>query len=162
MASPADRFTRLEKIAVFLIAMGEARSREILADFDLATIEQINDTIGFLGDITPQEKAAVMIEFGDFFYNNKPLSSKLYPPIKTESKPGVSGKKASSTANAKGKKQPSVVQSKEEVSTSEQAATEQAAAEALDKLKAQAGSIDWSKAGYDFGEGFKGSDERGR
>ena len=72
MASPADRFTRLEKIAVFLIAMGEARSREILADFDLATIEQINDTIGFLGDITPQEKAAVMIEFGDFFYKNKP------------------------------------------------------------------------------------------
>ena len=36
MASPADRFTRLEKIAVFLIAMGEARSREILADFDPA------------------------------------------------------------------------------------------------------------------------------
>ena len=87
MASPADRFTRLEKIAVFLIAMGEARSREILADFDLATIEQINDTIGFLGDITPQEKAAVMIEFGDFFYKNKPLSSKLHPPKKTKSNP---------------------------------------------------------------------------
>ena len=93
MASPSDRFTRLEKIAVFLIAMGEARSREILADFDLATIEQINDTIGFLVDITPQEKAAVMIEFGDFFYKNKPLSSKLYPPVKTKSKPGVAGKK---------------------------------------------------------------------
>ena len=157
MASPADRFTRLEKIAVFLIAMGEARSREILADFDLATIEQINDTIGFLGDITPQEKAAVMIEFGDFFYKNKPLSSKLYPPVKTKSKPGVAGKKVSSTAAAKGKKKPSAVQSKEEASTAEQAA-----AEALDKLKAQAGSIDWSKAGYDFGEGFKGSGERGR
>ena len=157
MASPADRFTRLEKIAVFLIAMGEARSREILADFDLATIEQINDTIGFLGDITPQEKAAVMIELGDFFYNNKPLSSKLYLPMETKSKPGVAGKKASSTAAAKGKKQPSAVHSKEEVSTSEQAA-----AEALDKLKVQAGSIDWSKAGYDFGEGFKGSCERGR
>lgn len=157
MASPADRFTRLEKIAVFLIAMGEARSREILADFDLATIEQINDTIGFLGDITPQEKAAVMIEFGDFFYKNKPLSSKLYPPIKTKSKPGVAGQNASSTAPAKGQKNPSTMQSKKEVSTSEQAV-----AEALDKLKAQAGSIDWSKAGYDFGEGFKGSGERGR
>ncbi len=157
MASPADRFTRLEKIAVFLIAMGEARSREILADFDLATIEQINDTIGFLGDITPQEKAAVMIEFGDFFYKNKPLSSKLYPPIKTKSKPGVAGQNASSTAAAKGQKKPSTMQSKKEVSTSEQAV-----AEALDKLKAQAGSIDWSKAGYDFGEGFKGSGERGR
>ena len=162
MASPADRFTRLEKIAVFLIAMGEARSREILADFDLATIEQINDTIGFLVDITPQEKAAVMIEFGDFFYKNKPLSSKLYPPVKTKSKPGVAGKKASSTAAAKGKKKPLAVQSKEEVSISEQAAAEQAAAKALDRLKAKAGSIDWSKAGYDFGEGFKGSGERGR
>ena len=75
MASPADRFTSLEKIAVFLIAMGEARSREILADFDLATIEQINDIIGFLGDITPQEKATVMIEFGDFFYKNKWVGS---------------------------------------------------------------------------------------
>ena len=157
MASPADRFTRLEKIAVFLIAMGEERSREILADFDLATIEQINDTIGFLGDITPQEKVAVMIEFGDFFYKDKPLSSKLYPPIKTKSKPGVAGQNASSTAAAKGQKKPSTTQSKKEVSTSEQAA-----ADALDKLKAQAGSIDWSKAGYDFGEGFKGSGERGR
>ncbi len=157
MASPADRFTQLEKIAVFLIAMGEARSREILADFDLATIEQINDTIGFLGDITPQEKAAVMIEFGDFFYKNKPLSSKLYSPVKTKSNSGVAGKKASSTAAAKGKKKPLAVQSKEEISISEQAT-----AEALDKLKAKAGSIDWSKAGYDFGEGFKGSGERGR
>ena len=39
---------------------------------------------------------------------------------------------------------------------------EQVAAEVLNKLKAQAGRIDWSKAGYDFGEGFKGSGERGR
>ena len=162
MASPADRFTRLEKIAVFLIAMGEARSREILADFDLATIEQINDTIGFLGDITPQEKAAVMIEFGDFFYKNKPLSSKLHPPVKTKSKPGMGGQNSSATVAAKSKKKPSTVQSKKEVLTSGQVAAEQAAAEALDKLKTQVGSIDWSKAGYDFGEGFKGSSERGR
>ena len=162
MASPADRFTRLEKIAVFLIAMGEARSREILADFDLATIEQINNTIGFLGNVTPQEKAAVMIEFGDFFYKNKPLSSKLHPPVKTKSKLGVRGQNSSATVAAKSKKKPSEVKSKEEVLPSVQVAAEQAAAEALDKLKAQAGRIDWSKAGYDFGEGFKGSGERGR
>ena len=79
-------------------------------------------------------------EFGDFFYKNKPLSSKLYPPVKTKSKPGVAGKKASSTAATKGKKKPLAVQSKEEVSISEQAAAEQAAAEALDKLKAQQSS----------------------
>ena len=157
MASPADRFTSLEKIAVFLIAMGEARSREILADFDLATIEQINDIIGFLGDITPQEKATVMIEFGDFFYKNKPLSSKLHPSVKTKSKPGVGGHKFSAAASAKSKKKPSAMQSKKKVLISEQVA-----AEVLNKLKAQAGRIDWSKAGYDFGEGFKGSGERGR
>ena len=157
MASAADRFTRLEKIAVFLIAMGEARSREILADFDLATIEQINDTIGFLGDITPQEKAAVMIEFGDFFYKNKPLSSKLHPPKKTKSKPEMSGQKPTAAAVSKGKKLPSV-QSEEKAFAADEVAAEEAAAEALDKLK----GIDWSKAGYDFGEGFKGSGERGR
>ena len=162
MASPADRFTRLEKIAVFLIAMGEARSREILADFDLATIEQINNTIGFLGDITPQEKAAVMIEFGDFFYEDKPLSSKLHSPVKTKSKLGIRGRNSSATVSAKSKKKPSKVHSKEEVLTSVQVAAEQAATEALNKLKTQVGSIDWSKAGYDFGDGFKGSGERGR
>ncbi len=158
MASPADRFTRLEKIAVFLIAMGEARSREILADFDLATIEQINDTIGFLGDITPQEKAAVMIEFGDFFYKNKPLSSKLHPSKKTKSKPGMSGQKPNAAAVSKGKKKPPAAQGKEKAFAADEVAAEEAATDALDKLK----GIDWSKAGYDFGEGFKGSSERGR
>lgn len=157
MASPADRFTRLEKVAVFLIAMGEARSREILADFDLATIEQINDTIGFLGDITPQEKAAVMIEFGDFFYKDKPLSSKLHPPEKTKAKPISGAQKSPASAGFKGKKKSLAAQSKNATLNAEQAATE-----ALDKLKAQAGTIDWSKAGYDFGEGFKGSGERRR
>ncbi len=92
MPSPSDRFTRLEKIAVFLIAMGEERAREILTDFDLATIEQINDTIGFLGEVTPQEKAAVMIEFGDFFYKDKPLTSKLKESPKPKAAPSLSKK----------------------------------------------------------------------
>ena len=78
MSSPTDRFSRLEKIAVFLIAMGEERAREILAAMDLSTIEKINDAIGGLGEITAKEKASVMIEFGDFFYKDKPLASKLY------------------------------------------------------------------------------------
>ena len=45
---------------------------------------------------------------------------------------------------------------------SEPTAAEQAAADALDKLKSNAGKIDWSKAGYDFGDGFKGASGEGR
>ena len=37
-----------------------------------------------LKDITPQEKAATMIEFGDFFYKDKPLSTKLKEPAKKQ------------------------------------------------------------------------------
>ena len=161
MPSPADRFTRLEKIAVFLIAMGEARAREILADFDLATIEQINDTIGFLGEITPQEKAAIMIEFGDFFYKDKPLSSKLHDaPAK---KPKAAGQKGSPMASASQKKKVQQASAANEAnSASGPSAAEQAAADALDKLKSNAGKIDWSKAGYDFGDGFKGASGEGR
>ncbi len=151
MPSPSDRFTRLEKIAVFLIAMGEERAREILTDFDLATIEQINDTIGFLGDVTPQEKAAVMIEFGDFFYKDKPLTSKLKEPPKPKAAPSSSKK-----STLVQKKNPASVQGSMGASA-QQVTEDKAAAEALDKLKAQAGKIDWSKAGYDFGDGFKGS-----
>ncbi|MGY8825341.1 MAG: hypothetical protein ACKVJG_15625 [Candidatus Latescibacterota bacterium] len=67
MSSSTDRFTRLEKIAVFLIVMGEERAREILADMDLPTIEQINDAIGDLGEIPPKKRPSVMIKLGDFF-----------------------------------------------------------------------------------------------
>ena len=45
MTTPADRFTRLEKVGVFLIALGEERAREILADLELDTVEQLNDSI---------------------------------------------------------------------------------------------------------------------
>ncbi len=156
MPSPADRFTRLEKIAVFLIAMGEERARDILADFDLATIEQINDTIGFLGDITAQEKAAVMIEFGDFFYNDKPLSSKLHDA--PAPKPKIAGQKKRPMASASQKKKAQHQAAESAVNS----AAEQATTDALDKLKSNAGKINWSKAGYDFGDGFKGASGEGR
>ena len=67
MSSSSSRFTRLEKICVFLLVMGKERSREILADMDLNTIQKINITITSLGAVTAREKAAIMIEFGDFF-----------------------------------------------------------------------------------------------
>ena len=53
MASPTDRFTRLQKIAIFLIVMGEDKAREILGDLDLDTIESINTAMQSLKDITP-------------------------------------------------------------------------------------------------------------
>ena len=57
---------------------------EILGDLDLETIESINSAMQSLKDITPQEKAATMIEFGDFFYKDKPLSTKLKEPAKKQ------------------------------------------------------------------------------
>ena len=39
MTTPADRFTRLEKVAVILIALGDERAREVLADLDLDTVD---------------------------------------------------------------------------------------------------------------------------
>lgn len=159
MPSPTERFTRLEKIAVFLIVMGEERAREILAEMELSTIEQINGAIGGLGEITAKEKASIMIEFGDFFYKNIPLASKLGEEPQTAPK-----KKASAQAKeapvkvspAQKKKRP---QGK---AVAQQAAEEETATAALEKLKQQADKIDWSKAGYDFGDGFKGLDERRR
>ena len=92
MASPIDRFTRLQKIAIFLIAMGPEKSREILGDFDLETIESINAAMQSLKGVTPQEKAATMIEFGDFFYKDKPLSTKLKESAKKAPKKKVQKK----------------------------------------------------------------------
>jgi len=159
MSPSTDRFTRLEKIAVFLIVMGEERAREILADMDLPTIEQINDAIGDLGEITPKEKASVMIEFGDFFYKNKPLASKLHaePLPKPQKKPGAKADEQSAVP-------PSLPAKKltKTKSVAQQSAEEKTATEALEKLKQQADKIDWSKAGYDFGDGFKGLDDRRR
>jgi hypothetical protein len=61
LPNPLDRFTRLEKVAVFLIALGEERTREILADVDLDTIDQLNCAIHGLGKVSTDEKAGVML-----------------------------------------------------------------------------------------------------
>ena len=76
MASPAEGFTRLQKIAIFLLVVGQEKAREILADVDLEAIERINATIASLGPLAPEVKAAVMIEFAGFFYEDKPLLGK--------------------------------------------------------------------------------------
>ena len=147
MASPTDRFTRLQKIAIFLIVMGENRAREILGDLDLDTIESINTAMHSLKDITPQEKAATMIEFGDFFYKDKPLSAQINKP---------QAKKAPSKKQTPTVKAPSVVSLAD--------LDEKTIAETLSKLKDKVdpGKIDWGRAGYDFGEGFGGSSKRPR
>lgn len=68
MPTPADHFTQLQKVAIFLIALGEERARQLLATMELPTIERINQTIVTLGLVTSEEKAAVMLEFADFFF----------------------------------------------------------------------------------------------
>jgi flagellar motor switch protein FliG len=147
MASPTDRFTRLQKIAIFLIVMGEDKAREILGDLDLDTIESINTAMHSLKDITPQEKAATMIEFGDFFYKDKPLSAQINKP---------QAKKAPSKKQTPAAQAPSVVSLAD--------LDEKTIAATLSKLKDKIdpGKIDWGKAGYDFGEGFGGSSKRPR
>ena len=82
MASSAARFTRLQKIAVFLIAIGEEKARAILADLDLETVERINGVILRLGEVPAEQKAAIMIEFADFFFKDKPLPAQLASPQK--------------------------------------------------------------------------------
>ena len=158
-----DRFTRLQKIAIFLIVMGTDKAREILGDLSLDTIESINEAMQNLKQITPQEKAATMIEFGDFFYKGKPLSAKLKEPTaKKKAKPKATAetqakKKLEKPESKKAaKKMPPVVPLAE--------LDEKPLAETLAKLKVKVdpGKIDWGKAGYDFGEGFSGSSNRSR
>jgi flagellar motor switch protein FliG len=161
---PANyRFTRLQKIAIFLIVMGPHKAREILGDLSLDTIESINEAIQNLKQITPQEKAATMIEFGDFFYKGKPLSAKLKEPTaKKKAKP-----KATAETQAKKKLgKPETKKAAKEMPPVVHLAEldEKTIAETLAKLKDKVdpGKIDWGKAGYDFGEGFSGSSNRPR
>ena len=158
MASSTDRFTRLHKIAIFLIVVGEDKAREILGEIDLETIESINAAMHSLRDITAQEKAATMIEFGDFFYKDKPLSAKLTEP---EVKKNTSGRKAQGK-KAAAKKQVGKEKTPPVVPLSD--LNEETIAKTLSKLKDKVdpGKIDWSKAGYDFGEGFSRSSKRPR
>ncbi|HIG56760.1 MAG TPA: hypothetical protein EYG11_18475 [Candidatus Latescibacteria bacterium] len=158
-----NRFTRLQKIAIFLIVMGPNKAREILGDLSLDTIESINEAIQNLKQITPQEKAATMIEFGDFFYKGKPLSAKLKEPTamkkatpKTTAEKQAQEKVGEPESKKAAKKTPPVVPLAE--------LDEKTIAETLAKLKDKVdpGKIDWGKAGYDFGEGFSGSSNRPR
>ena len=158
MASPTNRFTRLQKIAIFLIVMGEDKAREILSELDLETIESINVAMHSLRDVTAQEKAATMIEFGNFFYKDTPLSAKL-TELQTKKKattPKAPGKKVTA------KKQAPKKQALPAVPLAD--LNEKTIAETLSKLKDKVdpGKIDWGKAGYDFGEGFSGSNKKPR
>ena len=63
MASAADRFSTLEKVAIFLIGLGQEKAREILDGVDAVALQRLNATIEELGDVTAKERAAVMIEF---------------------------------------------------------------------------------------------------
>ena len=153
MGSAADRFTRLQKISIFLIVMGEEKARQILAGLDLETVEQINAAIESLNEVTPQEKAAVMIEFGDFFYKDKPLASKLEMfSAKSAPPPEPSPPPAPPRQEAPPPPPP------QQTSPVSQEKDEASVLNALRQLKQRVdpGQIDWSRAGYDFGEGFKG------
>jgi len=150
MASAADRFTRLQKVAVFLITLGEEKTRQVLEALDLASIENINGAMAELGPLSAAEKAAVMIEFADFFYQDKPLSEKLQEPPPAKQRPAAAqpSSKVPPPAAAATKTQPP--------------ADETSILHTLESLrqKVDPDKIDWGKAGYDFGEGFKGDGDK--
>ena len=141
MASLSDRFSRLEKVAVFLIVLGPDKARQILADVDLETVEAINASMLDLGDLRPEEKAAVMIEFAGFFYDNKPLTDKLKEPAPK--------KRAKKSSTSTPHKMPSTQADEDDETT---------ILNTLQKLRERVdpNKIDWGRAGYDFGDGFKG------
>ena len=164
MASPADGLTRLHKVAVFLITIGEEQARELLDDVVLRTVEQINTAILELGPLRPEVKAAVMIEFSDFFCNGKPLVEKLAKPEAKRQAPAGgktrSGKKPGKKQPAAGKK-PTAKKPPPAAPAEDPAGEEVDIAATLEKLRQRIdpGKIDWGRAGYDFGDGFKGLDQ---
>ena len=150
MPSAADRFTRLEKVAIFLIMLGEERTREILSDVDLNTVEQLNRAMLNLGDISAEEKAAVMLEFAHFFYQDKPIATGTAAPPVAPTQTGP----PSPTQQSQESSSPV----EHNLSSSKKSADELAILRTLEKLRQHLdpSKIDWGKAGYDFGEGFKG------
>lgn len=170
MASAADRFTRLEKLAIFLIALGEQRTREILADVDIDTLQHLNGAIAALGTVTSEEKAAVMLEFAHFFYADEPISDPLAPgkakPSASRAGRKMPGPRVSPTQKSSKKSPGQLPADKSDTldlsgKKPDLNDEEQAILHTLDKLrrKVDPGQIDWGKAGYDFGDGFKGTDD---
>ena len=183
MASAADRFSTLQKVGIFLIVLGQEKARDILDGVDVETLQRLNATIEELGELTAEEKAAVMIEFGDFFYKGKELLPISKLPAKKGDKPRRRPAKAAETKPNKLPKtkksqkagKPASAASKVDATGSDAAKAESASTvtkhdeekiviSALKKLRERVDpkQIDWSKAGYDFGEGFKGPTEERR
>ncbi|MEE3232712.1 MAG: hypothetical protein VX294_00970 [Candidatus Latescibacterota bacterium] len=160
MSSTSGRFTRLEKICVFLIAMGKERAREILAEMDVDTIQKINITMTSLGAVTALEKASVMIEFGDFFYKDIPLSSKLE---NTEDAALKKGEFVNLTSQDKPSGTSVSIEVNNNLSGGQTVPDEEKIiSKALDSFKLYAPKINWRNAGYDFGEGYQGLDDKDR
>ena len=160
MSSTSNRFTRLEKICVFLIAMGKDRAREILADMDIDLIQKINATMISLGHVTALEKATIMIEFGDFFHKAAPLSSKLG---KTDSKAFQKSKFSNSSPKNESLDDFTVEDVKNNLINEHLVSDdEEVVVKALKSFKSYASKIYWKKAGYDFGEGFQSLGEKDR
>ena len=157
-----DRFTKMQKVAIFLIALGQERTREILADVDLDTVQQVNAAMAYLGEITPEEKAGVMLEFAHFFYEDKPLTAGApidLPPLTSPATPPPSPAPPTSPQQPVDLGSLGVSDSASKDSQVE----EQAILHTLEHLRRRLdlGKIDWGRAGYDFGDGFKGpSDDR--
>ena len=185
MASAADRFSTLQKVGIFLIVLGPEKARDILDGVDVDTLQRHNATIEELGELRAEEKAAVMIEFGDFFYKGKEFLPISKPPPKEGAKPRrrpaekeaaapQAGAPPKARQSGKSKKAP-LTAKKIDIPGSEsthaksespaiQPEEEKIVISALKKLRERVDpqQINWGKAGYDFGEGFKGPAEERR
>ena len=172
---PADRFTRMEKIAVFLIALGGERAREIINDLDLTTVEQLNTAIQSIGSTTSMEKAAIMLEFARFFYCNEPVQGSDSTTTRFKDHQPLNPNKTTKT-----KSQPRSCDISREI-TSEIVRNSEHLLDKASKKKPESGiekkvhqmleklrqhldpeTIDWGRAGYDFGDGFKGPTDKNR
>ena len=112
---------------------------------------QVNTAIASLGKVTAQEKAGVMLEFAHFFYEDKPLS--FAPTATTGPLPAEPAPPGSDKPLDLGTLNPP-----QEAPTSQAQEEEKAILHTLEQMRRRLdpGQIDWGRAGYDFGDGFKG------
>ena len=138
-----------------MITLGEEHAREILIDIDLETVEQLNRAMLNLDVVSAEEKAAVMLEFARFFYHDKQISTGGDEPPSTAPLPGTTLPTATSSPS------PGKAPVERNLSSSKKPADKLAILRTLEKLRQRldSGKIDWGKAGYDSGEGFKGPEE---